>query len=242
MIQFTAIVVDDDKDDIENIIEYIAKVPYIRLIGSFENPVEAHASLTGQLPPDIAFLDIEMPELSGLALANLFARQTEIIFVSGHPQFALAAFGIHAAGYLLKPFGFEKFLETVQHVCGKIRSPHFQSPKPEQLLLKTSLKGKYISLRNDDIIYIEAMGNYIKLFTATSNTPSVVYLTLKQALEKLNSANMIRVSRSFMINPAFLEAIDGNMVILKNGKKITVGPTYRGQLQNFIDKSLINNT
>ncbi|RZJ76926.1 MAG: response regulator transcription factor [Flavobacterium sp.] len=239
MIQYKTIIVDDEPNAIVNLTEFIHKTQNLTLAGTYGNPLEALDILASTAAPDIAFLDIDMPELSGLALANLAGRYTQVVFVSGHPQYALDAYDLHAAGYLLKPFSFETFLDTVQHVCGILARP--RSPYPsEPLLFKTSIKGKYITLLSQDIIYIEAMGNYVKIQTIGSEHPKIVYLSLKQAVAQLKETNMIRVSRSYLINTVYMEAIDGNTIVLKNNKSIDVGPTYRSDFQDYIRTRLVN--
>jgi DNA-binding LytR/AlgR family response regulator len=239
MIQYKAIIVDDEPNAILNLAEYVKKTPSLTLTGTYENPLEALEIFNSEAAPDIAFLDIDMPELSGLALANLAGRHRQVVFVSAHPQYALEAYGLHAAGYLLKPFTFETFLDTVQHVCGIIARP--MSPMPsEPLLFKTSIKGKYITIMSQDIIYIEAMGNYLKIYEDSADSPKIVYLSMKHAVEKLRETNMIRVSRSYIINTLYMDAIDGNTIVLKNNKNIVIGPTYRLDFQNYVNAKLVN--
>jgi len=238
MTPYTAIIVDDEAHAIFSLSKYVEKTPNLHLSGTYENPLEALNVLTGPTPPDIAFLDIDMPELSGIALAALTERNTQVIFVSAHSQFALDAYGVHAVGYLLKPFSFETFIKTVKHVCAKID----RSSKPtsiDPLLFKTSIKGKYITVLSKEIIYIEAMGNYMKIYTKNSDSPIVVYLSLKQAVLKFTDSTMIRISRSFLINTLYVNAIDGNRIKMNDEKYIIVGPTYRSSFQQYVSTHLV---
>lgn len=239
MTTYTAIIVDDQEHAISSLSRYVKKTPSLKLIGTYENPLEALEILSGDSAPDIAFLDVDMPELSGLALAGLTKISTQVIFVSAHAQYALDAYGLHASGYLLKPFAFETFLETVQHVCAQIARPAMPFPS-EPLFFKASVKGKYIKIMSQEILYIEAMGNYVKIWVSTSETPKTIYMLLKEAEIQLKESNMIRISRSFIINTMHTDAVDGNSVTMSNGKEITVGPNYRSSFQDYLRRNTVS--
>jgi len=230
---YKTIIVDDESHALDTLRRYIEKMPDLALTAAFENPIEALAVLSGPQPPHIAFLDIDMPELNGLALASLTSSNVEIVFTSAHQQFALEAYGLQASGYLLKPFSFETFCKTVQTVCNRISTtatPAASLP----LFFSASSKRSYIRIMSDDIIYVEAMLNYIKIYTVNSENPKIFYLSLKDAASKFSGTRLIRVSRSFIINTVHLEMVEGNTAIMNNGKKISIGPNYRNTLHNYL--------
>ncbi|WP_449436746.1 LytR/AlgR family response regulator transcription factor [Pedobacter steynii] len=238
MRQYKAIIVDDEVHALDTLRSYIQKTPSLRLGGSYENPLEALEILSGNQPPDIAFLDIDMPELSGLVLAKLTSSKVQVVFTSAHEQYALDAFGVNAVDYLLKPFSFERFLITVQKVCKKItkaETPITSMP----LFFKANVKGKIIRIMSDKITYIEAMLNYIKIYTIISETPKIIYLSLKEAESKLGGTNLIRINRSFVINTTFLEVVEGNRITMSNGERFIVGPSYKTSFHAYLNANTI---
>lgn len=238
--QYTTITVDDDAHALKTLRRYIEKIPQLKLTRSFEDPVAALAVLSGEEPPDIAFLDIDMPELSGLALAKLTGSRTEIVFTSAYGQYALDAFDLHVSGYLLKPFSFEAFHKTVQKVFSRIPAPvPLQAAGP--LFFNASSKRRYFSITSGSILYLEAMSNYIKIYTSASEHPKVVYLSLKAAAAKLAGTQLIRVSRSFIVNLSHVEFLDGSTLLMAGGRKIRIGAAYRDAVQTQLNSRTLKN-
>ncbi|RYE55274.1 MAG: response regulator transcription factor [Sphingobacteriales bacterium] len=233
---YKTIIVDDESHALNTLKRYIEKMPDLILTGAYENPIEALTILSGPEPPQLAFLDIDMPELSGLALAELANQQVEIVFTSAHQQFAMEAFGLQVSGYLLKPFSFESFYKTVHKVCSRI-SPETPAKGPQPLFFSASSKGKYLKIMSEDILYIEAMLNYVKIYTLKNESPKIIYLSLKQATTRFGGTHLIRISRSFVINTVHLEIVEGNTATMSDGKKIVIGPTYRDALYQYLKMS-----
>lgn len=223
--KYNVIIVDDEFHAIDTLCQYIERVPNLALIGTYENPLKALEILGSLQSPQIAFLDIDMPELSGLTLAENIRSDTHVIFTTAHEQYALNAFGLDASGYLLKPFSFEDFLKTVQKVCIRINKSDQLVSKP--LFFNGNSKGRYIKIMSDDIIYLEALLNYTQIYTTTKSSAHVIYLGLKEVGPELFGTNLIRVHRSFVINTSHLELIEGNRLTMSNGKVITLGGNYR---------------
>jgi DNA-binding LytR/AlgR family response regulator len=236
--QYRTLIVDDESHAITTLQRYIANTPDLILTGSFENPIEALEELSKPNPPHIAFLDIDMPELTGLALANLIEGRVEIIFTSAHQQYALEAYDLQASGYLLKPFSFEAFLKTVRKVCSRI-NPSSTNPKSQPLFFSTGTKGKLIRIMSDDILYLEAMQNYVKIYSSKNSNPRVIYSSLKEASASLRETNLIRVNRSIVVNTVFVEMVYGNTITISNGQEFQIGPKYRIAVHNYLRSNTI---
>lgn len=230
---YRTIIVDDESHALDTLNFYIKKTPYLVSGGAYENPLDALPELNGPQPPQIAFLDIDMPELSGLALAELVKKETKVIFTSAHRQYALDAFGVDAAGFLLKPFSYEDFLKTVQKVCSHIQE-NDQNITEKPIFFSGNAKGKYIKIHSEQIIHIEAMLNYIKIYTTNSPKAEIIYLTLKEVEDEILGVRLVRVHRSFVINLTHLERIEGNQLVMSNGKVITIGNTYKEYFFNYL--------
>ncbi|HKG07993.1 MAG TPA: LytTR family DNA-binding domain-containing protein [Pedobacter sp.] len=232
---YKTVIVDDEAHALSTLSSYIEKTPTLSLNGIYENPLDALETLSGANPPDIAFLDIDMPELSGLELANLASSKIKIVFISAYPQFTLQAFNVFAAGYLLKPYSFETFYKLVQKICPPPDPLPNSSTKP--VFFKANVKGKYIRLMSDAIIYIEAMLNYVKIYTQKDDRPVVIYLSMKEAESKLGNTFLVRVSRSFIVNTADIESVNANTITMVNGKQIRIGQLYKSDFYKYLNSN-----
>jgi DNA-binding LytR/AlgR family response regulator len=165
------------------------------------------------------FLDINMPKLSGTAFYSSLLNPPAVIFTTAYPEYAVDGFNLNAVDYLVKPFGFDRFLKAV--------SKFLQTKKGDSaayIMLQVDKKTHKVNLA--DIVSIEAMGDYVKIRTKEQNL--VVHQTLVRMTEQLPAATFRRVHKSFIIALPYLEFIEGNMAIVQ-GQKIPIGQTYRSE-------------
>jgi DNA-binding LytR/AlgR family response regulator len=207
-------------------------VPFINLTETFTNPIEALLYLK-ESTTDLIFLDINMPELSGIDLIKMRPKSTEIIITSAFSEFALAGFENNVLDYLLKPFAFDRFLQASQKALDKLLllasnkpTPVIElQPKPDSFYLKTD-RGKIVRINFEDIIYIEGLKNYCSVFTENERHISLV--SMKTLADTLPLEDFARTHKSYIIALKRIKAIDGNMVIFdKIKEKIPIGVTYR---------------
>lgn len=226
------IIVEDEPYAIDILSDFISKVPFINLTETFTNPIEALLYLK-QSTTDLIFLDINMPELSGIDLIKMLPKSTEIIITSAFSEFALAGFENNVLDYLLKPFAFDRFLQASQKALDKLLllasnkpAPVVDlQPKPDSFYLKTD-HGKIVRINFEDIIYIEGLKNYCSVFTENERHISLV--SMKTLAETLPQEDFARTHKSYIIALKRIKAIDGNMVIFdKIKEKIPIGVTYR---------------
>lgn len=230
------IIIDDDKLSCCILEGFIAKTDGLELIKTFNSPVGA---INGQdwSEVDLIFLDVEMPEMTGLDFLNTIANAPRVILVSSNQKYAVDAFDFAVADFLLKPVTYGRFYKGVQKVVESRERDH-QMPVDsfvgEAIFLKKN--NSHIQIKYDEIVWIEALENYSAIFTADEKY--VVHLNLKAIHVKL-PANFVRVHRSNIININHVRVIEEKEICMsmKPGKtqRVPVGKSYRDDLLKNIN-------
>ncbi|MBB6107752.1 two component transcriptional regulator, LytTR family [Mucilaginibacter lappiensis] len=225
-------VIDDERHSVEMLIEYISKTDGLELQGFSTNPLTALNEVTGANPPDITFLDVEMPELSGMEFAGMANLYTRIIFTTSFQEFALEAFEKEAFDFLLKPISYARFRKSVQRVQ---RMAIIAKPEPEEkrdfFFVKTEMKGKMVKVTVNDILYIEGAQNYIKIHLLSGQV--MPYLTITEIEQYLPMTQFSRIHQSFIINTDRIRAVEQTRVTLENGTVLNLGRFYK---EPFLEK------
>ncbi|WP_158797573.1 LytTR family DNA-binding domain-containing protein [Pedobacter sp. L105] len=225
-------VIDDESHSIEILRLYIEQTPGLRLIKTFNNPYDAIEEVKIHLP-DITFLDIEMPQLSGIDVHRLISDYTTIIFISGFKEHAVNAFNLQAHDFLLKPFSFERFQQSVHRIK---RIDASTQEHIDSFFIKTD-KGKFVKILKNEILYIEGALNYVKIHTTKSD--QLTYLTMGEMEKLLPRLNFLRIHKSFLINTDKIIEIDGNTVILEDRSRVQLGTTYKETFFKLIEDSTV---
>jgi len=236
----TCYIIDDEMHAIRGLIAYLEKTPFLQLAGYNNDPLKAlsYFTETGQYP-DITFLDIDMPNLSGLELAALLKGKTAIVFTTAHTDFALTAFDLEIHDYLLKPFPYHRFLKCVEKLSRQLMPPAPKVPDQEAefFYIQTEGKGKVIKLNFQNIRFIEGQKNYVSITTDTKT--HLTYLTLSELEEKL-PACFIRVGKSIIVNVNHISHLEGNTVYLEGVKDpFAIGASYRETFFRHVKEHLI---
>ena len=222
---FTCIVIEDEPLAQNILKKYIEDHPSLELIAVCSDAMEAQTILRQQ-PVQLLFLDINLPKLSGINFIKTLIHPPLIIFTTAYPEFAVEGFELNAIDYLLKPFSFERFLKAVNKAIEKINSSAISSqkkepPAPSFVFLKADKKIHKINL--DNILYIEAVGDYMKVVTESGQL--LVNETMKKILEDFPASEFIRVHKSFIVAINKIKYIEGNYVQVGD-KSIPIGATY----------------
>jgi two-component system LytT family response regulator len=234
------IVVDDEQHAIDIMVHYIGQTPYLNLVGTSLNPIEA-LQMVPKLKVDLVFLDIQMPELSGMDFIKAINGKAKVILTTAYSEFALEGFELEVVDYLLKPVRFPRFLAAVQKVV-KQTEGGTDAPKEDAaddyIFVKTESKGKLLKVNLEDIDYIEGMKNYVAIVRGQQKT--LVYTSMKEIEEHLPQKQFIRVHKSFIIPIARITGIEGNLVRLKNvASEILIGENYKADLMEIIRNKMI---
>lgn len=224
----SCIIVDDEPSAVNILTNYVAKTPFLELVGTASDPLEAMKVMEGK-PVDLAFLDIQMPHLSGIDFMKMLQGKTQVILTTAYSEFALEGFENEALDYLLKPIAFDRFLKAAQRAMNStpITSPDWQpiEREDEYMFVKTETKGKMLKVDFNDIIYVEGLKNYVSLFTAEERI--ITYTSIKALAEQLPSYFM-RVHKSYIVSLKKVRAVDGNQILFHNMKAyVPLGETYR---------------
>jgi two-component system, LytTR family, response regulator LytT len=235
-----SIVIDDEPLALQLVTGYIRKTPFLELAGSFDNPLSAMEFLENN-QVQLIFLDIQMPDLTGTEFARVLPDDTKIIFTTAFEQYALEGFRLEAVDYLLKPFGYEEFLVAAQKARKLIGLEQQQSiaqieANNEFLFLKADYKIRRINF--NEILYIEGMKDYIKVYLQNEPKPILSISTLKAVEAKLPETKFMRVHRSFIVNLERIHTIDRSRIVF-GSTYIPVSEQYKDKFQVFLDKNFL---
>jgi len=226
------IAIDDEPLALKTLCHYCDQVPSIQLLGAYTDPLDG-LSYIKSFQPDLLFLDIRMPELSGIDIANTLGKDILVIFSTAHREYAVEGFELNIVDYLLKPYSFDRFLtayakaeERFQMFLNKAAVE--QSDSAETLMFRCNYQN--IKLPLSEILYIEAFDNYIKIVT-----PSKTYMpvmTMKNILNQLPESGFVRVHKSFIIPFARIKSFN-NETVATDKIQVSVGRTFQ---KDFLEK------
>jgi len=234
------IAIDDEPLALQLVSSYIEKTPALELAGAFDNPIDAMEFLEDN-PVDLIFLDIEMPDLNGIEFARLLEIKPKLVFTTAYEKYALQGFKLEAMDYLLKPFGYPEFLKSVEKVRKQIgyekaANKEEISSNNEFLFLKSEYKIRRINF--NDIIYVEGLKDYIKVFVQNQDKPIMSLNSMKAVEEKLPSGKFMRVHRSYIVNLERIETVERSRIVF--GKTyIPVSDQYKDEFQAYLNKNFL---
>jgi DNA-binding LytR/AlgR family response regulator len=235
------LIVDDEQHALDILLHYIQQTPLLQLVASTTNPIEALQVVATQ-KVDLIFLDIQMPELSGIDFIRSINGKCKVILTTAYPEFALEGYDLDVVDYLLKPIRLPRFLTAVQKAATALNNTNTESvkeqPADDYIFVKTESKGKLLKIELADIDYIEGMKNYIAIYTGGKKT--LVYTSMKEMEERLPSRRFMRVHKSFIIAIDRITGIEGNRVLLKGiTAEIVAGESYKAELMKIVKDKII---
>lgn len=231
-------VIDDEPMAVDVITSHIEKVPFLRLAAQFTDALKAIEWLQGN-KVDILFLDIDMPDISGLELLRSLSQAPKVIFTTAHPNYALESYDFNSIDYLLKPITFARFLKSANkakqllesntNLSSSTTSVAPQADALPVLLLKSGTSTYRIP--SQEVRYIEGTGNYLTLFT--ENDKIMVLQTMKQMQEQLSPKGFMRIHKSYIVAKQHIKKIEKASVEVMD-KEIPIGSTYREAFAQWI--------
>lgn len=228
------IIVDDDKISCKVLEGYVNKSTSLNLIGSYSESIAARNILTERQDIDLIILDIEMPEMNGFDFIGSLDFPPNIIIVTSAEEYALKAFDFNVVDYLLKPVSYGRFCKAIDKTIRYYSRKEVSNTGDEEIFIKKG--SSLVKLKLKDIIYIEALENYVTL--TTNDDKFTIHFTMKAIESQVPSGIFIRVHRSFIINKSMIQAIKENSLDLTVGdtiKSIPVGKSFRDDLLNDIN-------
>lgn len=244
----TCIIVDDEPLARNLLKEHVRKIPYLELKASFGNPLEALEFLRGNTV-DILFLDVQMPEITGISLLKILKNKPAVILTTAYSEYAIESYELDVTDYLLKPITFERFLKAVEKANQKFSSPSPEAaPAPpesfgeSQPVQEVEIAPNFIFVKDGrklvkvdlaDVQYIEGLKDYVRIHTANRNITTLQ--RLKTLEEQLPEKQFIRVHHSYIVAVAWIDEIERERIFI-SGHIIPISDTYRKPFQEFIEK------
>ncbi len=228
------IIIDDDKLSRKVVEEFIQKTESLELTGSFSNAPDAIQFLKQNDQTNLIFLDIEMPDMSGLDFLDTMKKVPQIIIMSSKGKYALNAFEYDVTDYLLKPIQYARFYKAIDKAMNRMQRNSIAAPENEEIFIRKN--SALVKLKCDDILFVEALENYV-IFN-TQNEKYTIHFTMKLVEQKLPSNKFVRVHRSYIVNSRCFNEIEDNSIIITTGegrKIIPIGKSYRDNLMNALN-------
>lgn len=246
-------IIEDEPLAQELLEKYVRRAAFLELVATFDDAVAAFGQLPA-LAPDIIFLDINMPEMTGIEFLKAFpAPHPTVVMTTANPSHALDGFELGVADYLLKPITFDRFLKAVGRIRERLTAPLGRvehETVAEEVTTKSvegSVEAGFAYFKTDkkieqiqftEIVWVEALGDYLKIFLADRHI--VTHLTIKRLTEILPADQFIRIHRSHIVHLRHIRSMEGNMITISSGKELLVGPNYRDEVRNRMKKWLAN--
>ena len=231
---YSCYIIDDEEHAIDTLVGYVDRYPGLNLVGTNINPLKAISEITNAKNDiDIVFLDVDMPQLSGLDVADMISSYSSIIFTTAFPNYAVQAFEKNGSDFLLKPISFERFTKSVTKVQNLIKSQKAaEHPADEEsFFINPGAKGKVVQLKYSDILYIEGLKNYVMIYSADDKY--ITYLAIQDVEKSLPESRFVRIHKSFIVNIDKIKYIDSNEVFIQN-VQLPIGRLFKDHFYDLV--------
>ncbi|MCL3779410.1 response regulator transcription factor [Prolixibacteraceae bacterium JC049] len=235
----TCIAIDDEPLALKQIGSYIEKIPALNLLAMFPSALKALEYLQHN-EVDLMFVDINMPDLSGMEFVQSLTHPPKVIFTTAYREFAMEGFQVDAADYLVKPISFAAFAKSVEKTKNRYFSEKEETPsiKHDDQFLFIKSEYKIVRINLNDIKYIESMRDYIRIHLANEK-PIMTLLNMKKIMEHLPCETFMRVHRSFIVNLNKINTIERNRIVFDNKIFIPISDQYKEEFQQFLDNNFL---
>lgn len=234
--KISCIIIEDEPKAMNLLQDYVQQTPFLHLAGSFFTPLEALEFLGNHPEVELVFLDINLPQLSGIDTAFTFGAHIHIIFTTAYSDFAVKSYEVNTADYLLKPITYNRFFQAaskVKKVVGNRTTDEQKAKATSHVFVKSGKK--IVQVNWDDIFYIEALKEYVSLVT----TQQKIMLYKRMAeFESIQPANFVRIHNSYIINLDKIEKVEDNLVLIGN-RELPVSKSYKDDFFEKIKGRLI---
>ncbi|MET0944857.1 MAG: response regulator transcription factor [Flavobacterium sp.] len=228
------IIVDDEPPATRILENYIGKVNFLEKAAVFNDSLKALEFLNTQTV-DVIFLDIQMPQLTGLQISRIISKDIKVIFTTAYPDFALEGFELNAVDYLLKPISFERFYQAVSKLNTEPKKEvSSNSNSSDFIFVKTDGKNKFQKLFLEEILYVESLQNYVCIHTLKQQI--ITHSSLKNVIESLPGKDFIQIHKSYVIALKQIESTDSFSVFI-NAKELPIGATFKDAFFERIDQN-----
>ena len=225
--------IDDEPLALQQLVAYINKIPFLELAAQCQSAIEAREYLEHDTV-DAIFCDINMPDLNGMDFVKSLTTPPLIVFTTAYAEYAVEGFKVAAVDYLLKPFGLQDFQRAANRLQERLAPP--SSENANVVFLKSDYR--IIKVAINDIRYIEAMSEYLKVHLRNEQKPIITLLSMKKIEERLPH-NFMRIHRSYIVNLDDIREVNKNRVILDADTYLPIGDIYRENFQQYLDTKFL---
>ena len=231
MKQIRCLAIDDEPMALKKLETYIAKIPFLEPVGFCESPYEAIPILADNRI-DAIFIDINMPDLNGMAFLDTMPSRPMIVFTTAYSEYAVDSYRYSAVDYLLKPFDFTDFQRAVNklYIASSASSSDVSQTMDDSLYVKVDYR--YVNIRISDIMYLKGMNEYVQIFPLEGK-PLAAHTSMKKMLDRL-PPHFVQVHRSFIVNMRMIKEIERMRIMMPDGIYITVTDNYKQPFMNYI--------
>ncbi len=230
------VIIDDEPLAAELLASYAKKIPFIELQGCFNSATEAIKTIR-EKKIDLIFLDIQMPEISGLEFARIIGEDTRIVFTTAFSQYAIDGYKVNALDYLLKPISFEKFLEVAKKALDYFETKNKSLTMKQDRFIFVKSEYKLQKVCFDDILYIEGVKDYVKFYIDNDNSNKNIMslMNMKKVEEFLPSPEFMRIHRSYIVHMPKVTLIDRFRIVMGE-QYLPISESYKDNVQKYIEE------
>ncbi len=238
--ELNCVIIDDEPQAVELIKNYISRTPYLTLVAGYTDSVEGLSKIT-ETPPDVLFLDIQMPDLNVMELSNMVSKHTKIIFTTAFKQYAFESYDVSATDYLLKPISYAKFLKATQKCLewfemkesaeqSAAATPPPQPPQNTTTDIFVKSDGMMVRVNLSQLLYVCGLKDYVKFVMQPPAKPIITLMTMKSLEEMLLPYGFMRINRSYIVAIDKIKSVDKNDCIYIGDEIIHVTDVYRNDV------------
>ncbi|HQQ11674.1 MAG TPA: LytTR family DNA-binding domain-containing protein [Bacteroidales bacterium] len=229
------LIVDDEPLALEMLERYVRRTPFLELVQACSSAVEA-LEMIQQSDIQLIFLDIQMPDLSGMELSRLLDKHIKVVFTTAFHEYALEGYKVNALDYLLKPYNYEEFLRAATRAVEWFQQRTFATENHKENRDYIFVKSEYKLVKIDfnQVIYFEGLKDYIKIITKNNPKAILTLMSLKTLESILPASSFMRIHRSYIIALNEITAVERNQVIMSDKLRITVADQYKERFQEYL--------
>lgn len=238
MEKYTCLIVEDEILAQNLLLNYISKIPEIKVVGTCQTATEALSFLRNE-PIDVLLLDIQIPDLTGLELLRAIPKPPLTIIITAYSEYAIEGYELNVVDYLLKPVKVDRFFKAIENVLELLELKKSKNQitvfkeAPDYIFVKSDYKA--IKLNFKEILYVEGMQKYVKFKKENSQVTTLLSLTKLENI--LPEKDFLRIHKSFIVNLNHITSIEGNRLTMTNKDKIPIGKSMKQQLIKLLDKN-----
>ena len=238
----SCIIVDDEPLAVKLLESFVAKTPQLRLEASFTDSVEALSWLR-EHPVNLAFMDIQMPDMSGMELSHMLPEGTKVIFTTAFKEYAFESYEVSAIDFLLKPIRYNKFIAAVEKaeqwfgrnqnvLCSQFNVQSSKFKVQSSMFLRVD--GELRQVNFDNILYIEGMKDYVRFHIEGERLPLTTHMTMKAVEDALPTDAFMRINRSYVVRLDKIRTVDRNLCVYVGDEIIRVTDAYRDAFERYV--------